>query len=332
MSHLFATLPHPRKQGRPGNRAPSGSKAGVASKESGMSKRVRKIEPGIWKMDDGHYQVDYYDPYGKRRYKHVDRLHDARNFKAKMREDSRRGDYIDPKRSRQRFGEFSAKWLETKVDKKPKTYASYESPLRIHVLPYFEKMPLGSIQREDIQAWIAKMRTEQRSSSTIRKAYQVLAAVLTEAELSKRIPRTPAYRIEIPSSKKGVQRFLTPRQINQLADAIHPRYRVLVLMGAYIGLRWGECAGLKVQDLDLRHGLAVVHRTLSEVSGKTPRGSDQGKARGYPAAGVPLRRARKSHRPLRRRRRLRLHVTEGWAPQTQRLQAVLQARPRQRRT
>jgi hypothetical protein len=51
------------------------------------------------------------------------------------------------------------------------------------------------------------------------------------------------YRIEIPSSKKGVQRFLTPRQINQLADAIHPRYRVLVLMGAYIG-----CGGASVRD------------------------------------------------------------------------------------
>jgi integrase len=113
-------------------------------------------------------------------------------------------------------------------------------------------MPLASIQREDIQAWIAKMRADSRGSSTIRKAYQVLAAVLTEAEQSKRIRRTPAYRIELPRAEKGAQRFLTPRQIDGLAEVIDPRYRVLVLMGAYLGPRWAECAGLKVEDLDLK--------------------------------------------------------------------------------
>ncbi|MEA2510447.1 MAG: hypothetical protein QOG21_2529, partial [Actinomycetota bacterium] len=98
-----------------------------------MSRRVRKVEPGIWRMDDARYQVGYYDPYGRRRYKHLHRLDDARNFKAKIRDDRRRGDYVDPKRSRQRFEEFAAKWLQTKIDKKPKTYASYESALRVHV-------------------------------------------------------------------------------------------------------------------------------------------------------------------------------------------------------
>jgi integrase len=233
-----------------------------------MSRRVRKIEPGIWRMDDARYQVGYYDPYGRRRYKHLHRLDDARNFKAKIRDDRRRGDYVDPQRSRQSFGEFATKWLQTKIDKKPKTYASYESALRVHVLPHFGRMPLASIQREDIQAWIAKLRAEKKSASTIRKAYQTLAAVLTEAELSRRISRTPAYRIELPPPNKGRQRFLTPEEINRLADAVAPRYRVLILIAAYLGLRWGECAGLKTEDLDLDHGFALIHRTLSEVSGR----------------------------------------------------------------
>jgi integrase len=232
-----------------------------------MGKRVRRIEPGIWKMVDGNYQVDYYDPYGRRRYKHLDRLHDARNFKAKVRDDRRRGEYIDPRRSRERLRVFAEKWLQTKVDKRPKTFASYESSLRVHVLPEFGAMPLASIQREDIQAWIAKMRAKGKSSSTVRKAYQTLSAILMEAELSKRILRSPAYRIELPAPEKGTQRFLTPEQINRLADATMARYRVLVLVGAYLGLRWGECAGLQFADLDLRHGFALIHRTISEVSG-----------------------------------------------------------------
>jgi integrase len=42
---------------------------------------------------------------------------------------------------------------------------------------------------------------------------------------------------------------------------------ILVLVGAYLGLRWGECAGLQFADLDLRQGFALIHRTISEVSG-----------------------------------------------------------------
>jgi site-specific recombinase XerD len=89
-----------------------------------------------------------------------------------VRDERRRGEYVDPRRSRERFQIIAEKWLETKVDKKPKTFASYESSLRVHVLPLFGAMPLASIQREDIQAWIAKMRAKGKSSSTIRKAYQ----------------------------------------------------------------------------------------------------------------------------------------------------------------
>jgi integrase len=55
-------------------------------------------------------------------------------------------------------------------------------------------------------------------------------------------------------------RFLTPAEVATLADAIQPRYRALVLVGAYGGLRIGELAGLRIHDL--RH-TAVVLDTAS---------------------------------------------------------------------
>jgi hypothetical protein len=60
-------------------------------------------------------------------------LMDARDFKAEVRREVRTGSYVDPNKSKERFGEFAAKWLQTKVDKKAKTYASYESSLCVHV-------------------------------------------------------------------------------------------------------------------------------------------------------------------------------------------------------
>ena len=46
-------------------------------------------------------------------------------------------------------------------------------------------------------------------------------------------------------------RFLTPGQVSELADAIEPRYRSFVLVGAYGGLRLGEMTGLRWERVDL---------------------------------------------------------------------------------
>ena len=62
-------------------------------------------------------------------------------------------------------------------------------------------------------------------------------------------------------------RFLSPTEIQQLAEAIHPRFRALVLTGAYTGARFGELAALRVDDFDREAHHIQILRTLSEVNG-----------------------------------------------------------------
>jgi Phage integrase family/Transposase len=59
-------------------------------------------------------------------------------------------------------------------------------------------------------------------------------------------------------------RFATVAQVAALAEAIGPRYRALVLVAAYGGLRWGELVGLRVRRVDLLHGRV----TVAEVNGR----------------------------------------------------------------
>ncbi len=54
----------------------------------------------------------------------------------------------------------------------------------------------------------------------------------------------------------------------RLADAIDPRYRALVLVGAFGGLRIGELAGLQIGDFDHVRNLVRVRRTVSDVRGR----------------------------------------------------------------
>jgi integrase len=67
-------------------------------------------------------------------------------------------------------------------------------------------------------------------------------------------------------------KIITPDQVHELAEAIDPRYRVMVLTAAYTGLRWGETAGLQLPNIDfLRRSLRVTG-TLVEVSGQVSLG------------------------------------------------------------
>jgi len=62
-------------------------------------------------------------------------------------------------------------------------------------------------------------------------------------------------------------RFATVAQVAELAEAVPPRFKALVLVAAYTGLRWGELAGLRVKRVDLLHRQVTVAEQLTEVRG-----------------------------------------------------------------
>jgi integrase len=74
--------------------------------------------------------------------------------------------------------------------------------------------------------------------------------------------------LRLPSQQREEMRFLTAGDVLRLADAIDGRYRALVFLGAYGGLRIGELAGLQAQDLDMLRGVVSVERQVVEVAGK----------------------------------------------------------------
>jgi integrase len=74
-------------------------------------------------------------------------------------------------------------------------------------------------------------------------------------------------RVPLPKVKREEMRFLTPAEVAALAEAIHPRYRALVLVGAYGGLRIGELAGLRRGRVDLLRGAVQVAEIVVEVRG-----------------------------------------------------------------
>ncbi len=80
-------------------------------------------------------------------------------------------------------------------------------------------------------------------------------------------PRRPARPVAVPRLERPERRFLTVDEIGDLADAIDPRYRLLVLVGAYGGLRLGELAALRVSSFGVGYRTLTVTETLTDVRG-----------------------------------------------------------------
>ena len=66
--------------------------------------------------------------------------------------------------------------------------------------------------------------------------------------------------------------FLTHGQVLTLADA-GGRWRLLILVLAYTGLRWGEATALPVCDIDFDRRRIDVRRAFSDVGGRVVLGT-----------------------------------------------------------
>jgi integrase len=90
-------------------------------------------------------------------------------------------------------------------------------------------------------------------------------AIFTTAVDDLLIRRNPC-RIKGAGQDKTDERpTLTIDQVFAVADAIPARYRLLVLLGAFTGLRFGELAALRRRDIDLTSRELRVRRSQAEL-------------------------------------------------------------------
>jgi integrase len=211
--------------------------------------------------------VRYRDHSKRERSKSFARRVDAERFAAQVEIDKLTGAWTDPARGKITVAEWADEWLATKVDLRASTRFRLEGVVRNHVLTEFASTSLERVTNGVVRAWIAKLSSKGTGPSTIRKAYNALAQMMRAAVSDRRIATDPCRNVPLPQEHQLEQRFLSATQVEALADAIESRFRCLVLLAAYGGLRWGELAGLRRKRIDLLRGRVVIEETLVEVGG-----------------------------------------------------------------
>jgi integrase len=159
-------------------------------------------------------------------------------------------------------------WWATTTNLRPSTATRDGDYFRLYIAPRFATMALASIGQRDVRAWVAELSARGLAPATVQKAHQLLGKIMGAAVDAGMLAQSPCRRVPLPTVEREEIRFLTPAEVAELADAIDARYRALVLVGAYGGLRIGELAGLRRRRVDLLRGTVEVAEVLTEVRGE----------------------------------------------------------------
>lgn len=234
----------------------------------------------------------YVDERGREHTKSFGRKVDAQQWLNKQVSDQETGTWTDPKLSRQTFGVLAERWFATKATRAPKTIAGYRSLLDVVVLPRWGEVVLREVTFEDLQDWVSGLSVNGSSrfdgkglsASRVIQAHQVVSQVLRYAVRAKHLPANPADGIELPRKPEAERRYLTHEQLHRLAVA-SGRFRTLVLVLGYCGLRFGEATALRVGDVNLATRRVRVQRSVTNVAGT---GLVEGATKNHSARTVPV--------------------------------------------
>ncbi|WP_413251256.1 tyrosine-type recombinase/integrase [Streptomyces sp. SS1-1] len=116
-----------------------------------------------------------------------------------------------------------------------------------------------------VRSWRGKLLAAGVGEPSVVKAYQLLRALMNTAVDDELIRRNPcrikgADRYDVPERP-----VLTVAEVFAVADAIAPRYRLLVLLAAFTTLRFWELAALRRRDVDLEGLTVTVRRAQAEL-------------------------------------------------------------------
>ncbi len=243
----------------------------------------------VRKLPSGRWQARYFDAAGER-FNAPDTFatkRDAQRWLSAAETDVARGDWHDPRLAETPFADWAQRWLEIKAPRlAPSTESLYRYLLRKHLLPRFELATIGEITAVAVQRWIADLHSTDLSPNTVAKAYRLLKGIFDGAVAANLVPRSPC-KIKGASTERSPEMLIaTPEQVAAIADRVGPRWEALVYTAAYSGLRWGELAGLRREDVDLDAGTVRVTRKLGEVNGRLAYGAPK-TAAGRRTVGVP---------------------------------------------
>lgn len=163
------------------------------------------------------------------------------------------------------FGTYAERWLAART-LEARTRAHYRSLLDRQILPTFQPVPLKHISPDLVREWHSTTAIDR---PTLRShAYGLLRTILGQAVQDQLILANPCH-IRGAGNAKRVHKIKPASlgELEALVTAMPQRYRVMTLLAAWCGLRFGELAELRRGDVNSGDGVLHVRRGVVRANG-----------------------------------------------------------------
>lgn len=178
------------------------------------------------------------------------------------------GVYVKPKiKNDINFSEYLQIWFdERKEELQTTTNDSYQHMLDKHIKPYFEKekISLGGLSSEQLEAYYDFKISEGLGKNTILKHHALIRTALKDAVLNKFITENIASSTKRPKKKKFTAGFYNIEELNKLFSVIKgDKLEIVILLTVYYGLRRSEALGMRWSNIDfINNRIPVKHKVV----------------------------------------------------------------------
>ena len=232
------------------------------------------------------YDVRYRTPIGTVRTRTFRTRKDATRFANTVEADLLRGAWVDPRSGARTLEDLATEWITSSPSKRPSTLATERSHLRVHLIPALGATAINRITKRDVQM-LVNTWSKRRSARTVRRIFGTLNAICNYAVDHEILVRSPTRGVKLPTVIPKTRRLPTPEELAALADELGPDYAPLVYLGAVLGLRWGECAGLRVGRIDFDRSTLTVAEQITRGEHGEPRSGPPKSGAGNRTLSVP---------------------------------------------
>ncbi len=187
------------------------------------------------------------------------------------------GEFVPPSAGKMTVAELAEEYREARRGQlSVRGWESDESALRVHVVPAWGRLPIGSITAAHIERFLSHLATT-RSVRTAARVRSTVRGLFAYAVRTRRLVISPAAAVPLPrpDSRTGQVVEIHPYPLPLLLEVVETqrryagRYADVTLVLALTGLRLGELRGLRVKDVaSVPYPAIVVHRSVPQ-SGRT---------------------------------------------------------------
>jgi len=249
---------------------------------------------------------------------------EAEKYLAEFVLEIEKGTFIEP--TKLTFKDFVERWIRDYAEKNlaPKTLFRYKQILESRIFPAMGHLKIEQIRPTHLMEFYANLQEDGiredgkpggLSAKTILQHHRIISSILNDAVEWQVIPSNPAARVKPPKVTKKQAACYDEGQTAALLEALEheeSKYKVLINLALFTGLRRGEIMGLEWGHIDFKEGTITVEQASQYLPGqgtftKTPKNETSARVISLPAFLMDMLRQHK-----REQAAARLKVGDLW--------------------